>query len=169
MSLTVVRIENNTLGFIFLPPTINYPRGFRLLPGLNSIPERYMAELKSYAVPNNPKFEYDEVTGEERKVPGGIRRPGLEALEALQKPVVIRRIGTESFGPQITIHRDPLVDREDGPPPPVSLPGDAKAAALIIASTTDLGALKRWTKDKRLEVSQAAEARMLAVQGTKRG
>ncbi|MEY4507942.1 MAG: hypothetical protein RLZZ450_64 [Pseudomonadota bacterium] len=167
-------IENHTSRLIILPPTYTFPKGVRLVPGLNRVPELYFEEAEQYELPER------EIESFGRKVKVPARKPITEALADLQKPLYraenkatgasasarrFRGVNGPYSGPQITIYRDPLAieGREDGPPPPDFLPEDKKQARAIIEVTTDRAALKKWAGQGRGEIAQAAAAKLLAL------
>lgn len=147
------KIENNTACLLGLPPTESFPSGLRLVPGLNSVPEDYMLELKTRAVNPEPRAD---------GTPRPVRYPGQEALDAFQVPVrIVTPDGTHT-GPQITIYTDDQAGREEGPPPPHDLSKYEKpeVAIALVRSTRDRKALKEYTKDKRPAVAAAARERL---------
>lgn len=154
---TVKRIENNTSCILTLPPVEEFPMGVRLVPGLNSVPLKYLDALESFEV------EGGMVRRGAKEIQTPNQFPGRRALELLQQPVRIVRAQGEHFGPQITIYElgDAAVEgRDDGPPAPPSLPQNKDAAMAIVRATTDRKALKRWSEQGNGEANQAAGARL---------
>jgi hypothetical protein len=154
---TVKRIENNTSCILTLPCTDGFPLGIRLVPGLNSVPLKYLSELNDFEV------EGGIIRRGAKEVQTENQFPGRKALEMLQQPVRIVRATGEHFGPQITIYElgDKAVEgRDDGPPAPPSLPQNKDAAMAIVRATTDRAALKRWSEQGNGEAQQAAGARL---------
>jgi len=147
----VLRIENNTERLLGLPPTQNFPVGVKLIPGLNTVPAGYMAELEAFEVDT-------EVNGKK----GPKRYPGREAVALLQQPVKIVTSNGTHRGPQITVFTDDQAGRPEGPPAPEDLKDMKEAAAAkIIAVTTDREALKRWqANDNRPGVQAALAAKL---------
>lgn len=154
---TIKRIENNTSCYITLPPVDEFINGIRLMPGLNTVPIKYLEALEEFELPAR-EFEKNG-----KKVMSKPEFPGRKALEQLQLNVRIVRAQGEHFGPQITIHEDPMADREDGPPPPPSLPQNKDAAMALIRATTNRAALKRWSEQGTGEVPQAAAAKLNGI------
>lgn len=148
------RIENNTASIIYLPPyveitdsldtTIDFPRGLPLLPGLNTVPLKYLEALEALERPLCDK--YGKPVGKK------VRFPGREVLKQLQEPVVIYRPeGGSLLQPRITIHLDPLAGRDDGPPPPAVLPTtNEKVALALVAATSNTAVLRTWSKQPRM-------------------
>jgi len=146
--MTTVNIENNTARIIVLFATDAFPEGVRLVPGKNSVPVKYLDEMRGRMVSpqSGPAFS-----------------PGVRLLEDLQEKVrIVTSNGTHS-GPQITIFTKDQTGREDGPPHPASLETYKVEVALAMVSvTSDKTALKSWTKDPREEVAKAAKAKLTA-------
>lgn len=143
----VLRIENNTARKLGLPPTQSFPAGVHLIPGLNTVPVGYMAELDAVEVVNANGKKW---------------HPGREAVEGLLKRVRIVTPNGTTMGPQITVFTDDQAGRSDGPPSPEDLL-DLKVAAAVkfVEVTTDVEALKRWQKnDKRPEVKNAINQKL---------
>lgn len=157
MSLgNVLRIENNTARILGLPPTITFPVGIRLIPGMNTVPVGYMAECDALEV------ETVNVAG---KV-NGKRYPGREAVAGFLVKVKIVRPGEpNTTGPQITIFTDDQAGRPDGLPPPDELTDMKSEIALkMIELTDDKEALKRWLeRDKRKVVKDAIQTKLAGL------
>ena len=151
--MTTCKIDNNTARLLGLPPTDSFPSGLRLVPGLNNVPEEYMAELNERTVLQEPKAD---------GTPRPVRYPGREVLADLQVPVRIVTPDSVSTGPQITIYTDDQAGREEGPPAPHDLSryDKVEVAVALVRSTKDRKALKEYVKDRRPEVSAAARARL---------
>jgi hypothetical protein len=157
MSGKVVKIENNTVRPLILPGTPSYPKGKKLVPGLNTVEAAYFEELETWEKPGVNKAGKPVVT-----------RPGATALQLLKESVRIDTDRGPSFGPMITVYADldRVKDRPDGPEIPSSLETYKPQAALaLIAVTNDLQALHRWADDRRKEVSAAAKARLNLLKG----
>ncbi len=150
------RAENHLSCLIVLPPTDSFPQGVRLIPGLNSVPTKYFDELDAkekpvYKVVKKPMngvlvSNYELVD---------TRYPGREQLAKLTD-VSVHRVTAEgrSYGPQLTVHREELAGRPDGPPPPPQLPAKPAAAKLLVDSMSDVKA--RALADQLTRRSQAA-------------
>lgn len=151
MTANILRIENNTERLLGLPPTQSFPAGVRLIPGLNTVPAGYMAELDAAEAETH-------INGK----PGPKRFPGRDALALLLKPVKIVKTNGTHRGPQITVFTDEQAGRDDGPPAPEDLKDMKEAAAIkIVAVTNDREALKRWQgNDKRQGVQAAISAKL---------
>lgn len=153
----IKRIENHTSAPIILPMTDSFPHGIRLLPGLNSVPTKYLDELTEYAVVSSARVENN------RKIPAVDRRPGQEVLADLQVPCTFPTANGDRYGQRVTIYEDALEDREDGPPPPLALPSDKNVAKKLVELTTDRKALERWSKASRGEVQSLVNAKLAAM------
>jgi hypothetical protein len=153
---TIRRIENHMDHFLLLPPTPSFTRGLKLIPGLNTVPVLYLDEL------NQRVLEVPARKEGGRLLPESTRRPADKMWADLQQHV--RRVsvnGSESWGPQITIYDDIMADRQDGPPPPMTLPANNKTLAQkILAVTTERAAVERWAQQGRGEVAEMAKARL---------
>lgn len=153
---SIKRIENHTDHFILLPPTQGYPKGIKLIPGLNTVPIAYLDALNERVLVSEATIRGG------RKIPARERRPADSMWADLQKHVRRLRVdGSESWGPQVTIYDDIMSDRQDGPPPPISLPANNKVLAQkILAVTTERAAVERWASQGRGEVAEMAKARL---------
>jgi hypothetical protein len=151
--MATCKIENNTARLLGLPPTETFPAGVTLVPGLNSVPESFIEELREKVVTPEPKAD---------GTPRQVRYPGREALDGLLIPVRIVKPDSVHTGPQITIFTDEQVGREEGPPIPHDLSKYEKVevAVALVRATSDKTALKAYTKDKRQAVREAAQARL---------
>jgi hypothetical protein len=162
----VRKIENHRPSFIFLPNTESFPDGIRLIPGMNSVPEKYMTELFDFEI---VRFKTDVVKRDKdgNRVGGTQAFPGRETLEQLQQPVRILRYEGNTTSPQITVYPEGAVlDVEDGPRLPHDLGEYEPAPALtLIRVISDKEALKRWTKDPRKEIASAAQTRISSLNG----
>lgn len=165
----VKRIENNTDRHIILPPVravdesgeeVDFPRGVRLLPGLNTVPVLYLDALAA-----------KETKADMTRAPKGapkVRHPGRVLLEQLQEPVDIVTINGRKRGPQITIYEpDQVADREDGPVLPADLRAYGQRAALeLIKAVGNVQRLRAWaSNDNREAVQQAATAKLMQLGG----
>jgi hypothetical protein len=144
----IVQIENNTAGVLGLNPTHNFPVGVKLVPGLNTVPKTYMAELDALEVAT-------EIGGK----PGPSRFPGRERIAQLQDPQV-RYYDPETArakrGAQITIYTAEQAGRAEGPPAPEDL-----RAMSLEAAHNDKEDLKRWRKaDGRKDVKAWIDAKL---------
>lgn len=146
----VKRIENHTARVLILPGTESHPEGKPLIPGLNTIPNLYWDELQAYEV---DKFDR---SGKKK----GTRFPARETLEQLQVPVSIVTGKGVSFGPQITIYEDAMVDRPDGIIPESLDTYNEVAALKMIEIVNDRTALRRYTKSRLPSVAAAAKAKL---------
>lgn len=169
---TITHVENNTSHRINLPPAGSHPSGVRLLPGLNSVPTKYLDALREVFKPGGKvriggqKFSNEDgstVIMGGKIVTAEDRYPGREALDLLLQPVRIVKADGVTYGPQITIYPD-LLDREDGPEPPHYLPQNEDAAIVIIQATTNKDALQRWSKQGKGKVPQAAATKLATLQ-----
>lgn len=151
----VWRIENHTARVIILPALDEFPMGVRLVPGLNTVPKKYLHQLQEYTIETAPRG------GAKR---GVVRYPGRDTLAQLQEPVTIVTSRGTFEGPQITIYEDAMIGRPDGIIPE-SLDTYKKEAALkFIEITSDRAALKRWAKSSRdPEVKMTANAKLMAM------
>lgn len=165
----ILRIENNTDRHIILPPLratdasgeeVDFPRGVRLLPGLNTVPRLYMDVLVAR-----------ETKADTKGAPKGapkVRYPGRVLLAQLQEPVDIVTINGRKRGPQITIYEpDQVADREDGPVLPADLRAYGQRAALeLIKAVSNVQRLRAWAgNDNREVVQQAATAKLMQLGG----
>ncbi len=151
---TIRRIENNTSACLTLPPVEEFPVGIRLMPGLNTVPIKYLDALESLEIEGVQVRRKGVLVQTENEF------PGQRALKLLQIPVRIVKASGETHGPQITIYDDPLADREDGPPAPPMLPQNVDAAMAMVRATTNRAALKRWSEQGNGQANQAAGARL---------
>jgi hypothetical protein len=152
----VVKIENNTIAAIYLFATETFPAGIRLLPGLNTVPTKYLEELKSHIVASE---------GKNGKA-GKPISPGVLLLEDLQQSVRYVTMEGTKYGPRITIYSDDQAGREDGPVPPADLRGYTDAQALVaVKLTSDVNVLKRWASDPRRDVKNAIAAKLAGANG----
>jgi hypothetical protein len=157
------RIENHTPRIILLPPLEGtdenpdgFPYGIKLVPGLNSVPQQYLDALLAREVPS-------EIGPGGKKRPN--RFPGRELIAQLETAVYIYSVDGRSFGPQITVYSgaaaQTLADRADGPAAPLDLGAyEVEPALAMIKLVTDVAALKRYVKDRRNRVRDAANARL---------
>lgn len=154
---TTQRIENHTSRFIVLPPTSTFPKGVRLQPGLNTVPIKYIKQLE--AVSRSGADEEGEVV---------VLFPGRKALADLQQTVSLHTARGMYHGPQITMYHpdDRALDgRDDGPPPPMTLPMNQDAAKAIVNATNNRTALERWSTQGNTEAHQAAAAKLTRIKG----
>lgn len=187
MADKTVDITNNTMAPYVLPPVpgrSEWPNGITLPPGLNRVPQLYIDAWTNYSTAvtdseGKPVIEVVKekvsrevgdgktktVVTEEVEVPRPARRyPGREAFAKLTQRA-IRRVTANgvSYGPALTLHREGEIDRNAplGPPPPVDLPANEKAAAEIIRLTVDREALERWKLyDARPDIRAAVGVRL---------
>lgn len=158
MSEGVKKIENNTGRFIYLPPADDFPAGIKLLPGLNTVPNRYMDQLLAKELKVLPKKGYEPKKGEPLKT----RFPGRELIAQLQERVKIVTTDGAHFGPQITIYdAEQVGDRPDGPELPDFLDAYADKIALKLVENVDqLDKLEAWAQDRRPEIASAAKGKL---------
>jgi hypothetical protein len=161
--VSVKRIENNTAAIIVMPPyvditgdpetSLDYPKGLNLVPGLNTVPVKYLEAL------DGTERQIHGKNG--RPIPKRLRYPGREWLKDMLAPVSYNLPSGPVYGPRLTVHEDPLVHREDGPPPPAVLPtANERAAMALINVTSDQNALRRWSKQPKL--SEAIRGALMA-------
>lgn len=159
------RIENHTEHFILLPTTPTFPKGLKLIPGLNTVPVKYLDQLmeRELEVPARKQGG--------RLLPAEKRRPAERMWARLQQHVrLVNVLGHESYGPQVTIYEDIMADRQDGPPPPIALPlANKELCKRILAVTTERAALERWASQGRTEVAELAKARLQEVKAASGG
>lgn len=153
---SIKRIENHTARFIFLPATPGHPRGIKLIPGLNTVPVSYLTELEEVVLVTEASV--DSLT--RRSIPAQTERPAAKMFAQLFEPVRIVTANGEAFGPQITVYEDVMSDRQDGVPPPQTLPQKKELAKILIDATTERAALERWSKQGRGEIAGMAQARL---------
>lgn len=145
-----VSIENNTARPICLFPTDSFPRGRKLVPGLNRVDDLYWEEFMGHRVMTEAKPGRKSVE----------RFPGKEQIAELQLPVQIVTPNGVTIGPMITMYETDQVGREEGPPPPQSLKGLKEDQAMVLIKvTTDRVALKRWASE-RSDWSSAAATKL---------
>jgi hypothetical protein len=158
-------VTNATSRVVVLPPVFSFPKGIRLVPGLNRVPSSYFEEAEQYELPASTI----KVAGRNVKQPA--RKPIMETLAELQRPLWrpgsarrYRGVNGPYDGPQLVIHADASVfeGRDEGPPPPDFLPADEKLALAIVERTSDHATLTRWRMSTRDNSVQAALARRLA-------
>lgn len=151
----VRRIENKTVTWIILPPTPSFPSGLKLVPGLNTVPTKYLDELDERVLETEPTKRGG------RLIPGKKVKPAQKMWERLTAPVhFLDDNGTRHYGPRVIFYDDLMEDRQDGPPPPVNLPANREIAKKIIDVTTEKAALERWASQGRGEIPDYAKARL---------
>ncbi len=154
MSADTFVIENNTAAFIYLFGTPTFPSGIRLIPGVNNVPRLFMDEFQ----------EHSSMTESRPGKPGVLRYPGREQLEQLQEAVEYHTTDGRRQGPRITIFTQDQAGRPEGPMAPLDLKSYKDEAALtVIKVTEDKAALRRWSKDTRKEVAQAASVKLSGI------
>lgn len=134
------RLDNNCLHHVHLPPTEDYPEGHKLVPGANNVPTGYVNSLKNFKVP----FKQDD------------GKRGVRTLfEDLSWP------SRASNGrAQVVVVGSTTADAPEGPPAPFNLDEYKEELALkLVEVTSDKEALKRWSKDSRAAVANAAKAK----------
>jgi hypothetical protein len=151
---SVKRIGNNTGRFIILPPTPSHPRGVTLNPGLNTVSQLYLDELDEVILESEERKENGRIIKATRY------KPAENMWKQLQEHVRIVTAEGETFGPQVTIYEDVMSDRQDGLPPPLTLPNKKELAEILIKRTTERAALERWAKQGRGANAQLAAARL---------
>lgn len=171
------RVENATDQLIFLPPIngveraegdyVDFPRGMKLVPGLNTVPQLYLDAL------HERKLMLHDANGKPREGRDGkplYRYPGREALAQLTAPVTYTTASGRRFGPRVIVHADALEGRADGPQAPEVLPGNEQTALAFIAATDDAKALQRWLTangKQRPGLAIAIQARLAALRAGK--
>lgn len=149
------RVENHTDQLIFLPPMVgvererddgeidyvDFPKGIRLQPGLNTVPKFYLEALDAK---ESPMFDAQGAPRKGRDGKDLVRYPGREAIAMLIAPVTYTTASGRRFGARVTVHADPLAGRADGPQAPATLPDNQQAALAFIAACDDTAALQRW-------------------------
>ncbi len=176
--MSVKRIENNTDQLVFLPPLTgvetgqdaegtpeytDFPKGIRLQPGLNTVPNIYLEALHAERRQMCDKLGKPRVDKDGKPI---YRYPGREAIAGLISPVTYTTANGRKFGPRITIYEpEQVADRADGPQAPATLPSNANAAMAIISVTEDRKALARWGKQARdANIKVAIQSRLAALQ-----
>jgi hypothetical protein len=165
MTQSTVVIEYHLPRLHFLPPTDSFPDGLRLVPGENNVPTKYLDELEAQEIVLHRYTEVADSNGivSVQKTFVGTRKPGVEALEALQQPVTMYHgQGHRYVGPQITIHRRPEPP-EVAPKHPPKLPENLGAALEVVAHCDDSRYLERWALEAKGQLKTAIVERLKTV------
>ncbi len=166
MAKEIKRCENWAPRIIIGPPTPSFPNGLKLLPGLNTFPDKYYQELMELS----PAPTYKQVVQEDgsvKMIANPPRFPGRKWIEEMEKMILI---DAGPFGkkhsPQLTFYYEELEDREDGPEYPPTLPVNEKAAIALVNSVTPTKAgrkvLERWLPLTKGAVASAINAKLNA-------
>ncbi len=159
----IKRVENNAPRIIIAPPTPSFPNGVKLLPGLNTLPNKYYQELMELTPPPSYKHVVGQ-DGQPKMEAYPPRYPGRKWLEEMQKLVIIHTPDGRRHSPQLTFYYEELPDREDGPEYPATLPSNEKAALALVNSVnpTPNGrkVLERWLGTSKGAVASAIRTKL---------